>query len=111
MAKVLSPKAINREAYRQQMPHILQADRRMDIEARGDNTFVFEFHSLRDWNRALKEGPWKFSQNLLIFKEPTSWNSPRSMLFEEINIWVQLHNIPLDFMHEELLSKLGRQIG
>lgn len=39
------------------------------------------------------------------------WNNPRSMLFEEINIWVQLHNIPLAFMHEELLSKLGRQIG
>lgn len=62
VAKVLSTKAINREAFQQQMPRTLQAERRMDIESLGDNTFVFEFHSLRDRNRALNGGP-------LIFRE------------------------------------------
>lgn len=111
LAKILSPKAINREAFRQQMHRILQAERRMDIEATGGNTFVFDFHSFRDRNRSLKEGPWNFSRNLVVFKEPTDWSNPRTMVFEEIDIWVQLHNIPLAFMHEKLLSKLGQQIG
>ncbi|XP_075489324.1 uncharacterized protein LOC142528125 [Primulina tabacum] len=111
VAKVLLSKAINRDAFRQQLPRILQAERRMNIEATGDNTFVFEFYSIRDRNRALNEGPWNFSRNLLICKEPTGLNNPRSMLFEEINIWVQLHNIPLAFLQKDLLMKLGRQIG
>ncbi|XP_073025065.1 uncharacterized protein [Primulina eburnea] len=111
VAKVLSPKAINRDAFRQQMPRVLQSEKRIIIEATGDNTFVFEFLSLRDRARALSEGPWHFSRNLVRFKEPTGWNNPRSMIFDEIPISVQLHNVPIALMHEDLLLKLGGKIG
>ncbi|XP_073030649.1 uncharacterized protein [Primulina eburnea] len=111
VAKVLSTKAVNIEAFRQQMPRVIQAERRIDIEVTGDHYFVFVFYSLRDRNRALTEGPWNFARNLLIFKEPIGRQNPRTMTFDETNFWVQLHNIPLAFMHEELLLKLGRQIG
>lgn len=98
VVKILSPKAINRDAFRQQMPRILRAERHMNIEDTGDNTFVFELYSLRDRNRSLNERPWNVSRNLLIFKEPTGLNNPQSMLFEKIDIWVQLHIIPLAFL-------------
>ncbi|XP_075479285.1 uncharacterized protein LOC142520170 [Primulina tabacum] len=111
VAKVFSSKTINREAFRQQMPRTLQTERHMIIEATCENTYVFEFYSHRDWNRVLIGGPWNFSRNLLVFKELTGLSNPRSMSFKETNIWFQLHNIPLAFMHEDLLTKLGHQIG
>ncbi|XP_073014526.1 uncharacterized protein [Primulina eburnea] len=95
VAKVLSPKTINREAFRQQMPRILQTERRMVIKATAEKTFVFEFYSLRDRKRVLNEGPWNFARNLLLFKEPNGLNNPRAMLFEETNIWIG-HVIEVD---------------
>ncbi|XP_073122061.1 uncharacterized protein At4g02000-like [Henckelia pumila] len=93
------------------MTKILQAEGNVGIEDTGDNTFVFEFQSSRYRSRALKESPWNFFRNLLIFKEPIGLKSLRLMDFEETTIWVQFHNIPLAFMHEDILLKLGRQIG
>lgn len=111
VAKVLSPKAINREAFRQQMPRILQANRRINIEARGDNTIVCEFTSAQDQKRALEDGPWNFFRSLVIFRKTSGWEIPTTMPFDDFTIWVQCHNLPLALMQKELLYKVGRQIG
>lgn len=62
-------------------------------------------------NAAIGEGPWNFFKNLIVFKEPSGWRNPRTMVFNEMSIWVQDHNIPLACMHEELLRKLGKLTG
>lgn len=111
VAKVFSPKAINREAFRQQMTRILQAEKRCIIEAMGNNSFIFEFHFQRDRKRALMDGPWNFSRNLIVFREPGEWKSSRSIAFVEMNIWVQFHNSPIECMHEDMIQKLGRMTG
>ncbi|XP_073016744.1 uncharacterized protein [Primulina eburnea] len=111
VAKILSPKAMNRETFHHQMPRILQASRKAHIEAMGDNTFVCDFVSQRDRNRALTEGPWNFFKSLVIFKEPMGWQNPNDMVFNELGIWVQFHNLPLAFMQGKLLNKVGRHIG
>lgn len=33
------------------------------------------------------------------------------MVFEEIPIWVQCHNVPIAFMHEDIIRHVGSQIG
>ncbi|XP_075520620.1 uncharacterized protein LOC142553940 [Primulina tabacum] len=111
VAKILPFKVINEEAFRQQMPRILQSERKIIIEAAGDNLFIFEFCSQRDRTRILQEGPWNFSRSLIVLTEPTGCHSPRTLRFDEATFWIQLHNIPLAFLHENLLLKLGSQLG
>lgn len=34
-----------------------------------------------------------------------------SLIFDENNIWLQFHNIPIECIHVDMLQKLGRMIG
>lgn len=73
--------------------------------------FACEFSSQQDQKRALDDGPLNFFRNLVIFDRPLGWQNHTSMSFDDLTIWVQLHNLPLALMHRELLAKVGRQIG
>lgn len=33
------------------------------------------------------------------------------MIFDEMSIWVQCHNIPLAFMHAPIIHSIGEHIG
>ncbi|XP_073016147.1 uncharacterized protein [Primulina eburnea] len=110
-AKVISPKSINKETFKVQIPRILQARRRIETQSMGDNTFVLEFSSALDRRRALMGGPWNFFRDLVVFKELQGLQQPRSINFSEISVWVQCHNLPIAFMHRSILEKIGSQIG
>lgn len=48
VARVISPKAMNRETFRSQIPCIMQLKRKVEIEFVGYKTFVLEFTSMLD---------------------------------------------------------------
>lgn len=37
--------------------------------------------------------------------------NPHDILFDEMPVWVQLHNLPMDFMHQMIIRKLGERLG
>ncbi|KAK6131095.1 hypothetical protein DH2020_035171 [Rehmannia glutinosa] len=111
IAKVFASKAINREAFRQQMPRLLQTTRKVEIETAGSNFFVFEFCSMADRRRVLEEGPWNFFNNLIIFKEPEGFQTPSEMSFDSVTLWVQCHNVPIAFMQKNIAEMIGNRIG
>lgn len=111
IGKVFSSKAVNRDIFRTHMPRILQAQKQIEIEAAGDNIFIFEFKSPIDRRRALFDGPWHFFKNLVLFQEPSGFQNASEVLFDEFSLWVQLHNLPVAFMHPNILRRLGEQIG
>lgn len=111
LGKVFSPKAINRDVFRSQMPKLLQAQKHIDIEIVGENLFILEFISLSDRRRALLDGPWNFFKNLVLFKEPRGFQNPTGIVFDEISMWVQCHNLPIAFMHQSIIRKIGEQLG
>ncbi|XP_073041941.1 uncharacterized protein [Primulina eburnea] len=110
-AKVISSKAINKETFRQQIGRILQALQTIKTMPLGDNLFILEFSSIMDRRRALGNGPWNFFRDLVIFKEIYGKETPQTMIFKEISIWVQCHNMPPALMHRNFIEKLGSQNG
>lgn len=60
MGKVMSAKVVNREAFKIQMPRILQAKIHIKIEVIGENTFLLDIYSSIDRRHALLDGPWTF---------------------------------------------------
>lgn len=111
VGKILSSKAVNRETFRTQMPRILQAKKQVKIEVVGENIFILEFISPIDRRRTLMDGPWTFFQDLVIFKEPTGFQSTADMSFDEMPIWVQCHNVSFAFMQSNILHNIGSKIG
>lgn len=47
----------------------------------------------------------------MIFKEPIGMQNPRDMAFDDITIWIQLHNLPFACMNPKSVSKIAEQVG
>ncbi|XP_073152092.1 uncharacterized protein [Henckelia pumila] len=110
-ARVIAVKAINKEIIRAQIPRIMQFMGKVNIEFVGNNTFIFDFALKVDRIRALREGPWNFFQDLIVFKVLTGLEGPQSVNYDEISIWLQCHNIPVAFLNKPTLENTGAQIG
>lgn len=47
----------------------------------------------------------------MLFSEPHGLQNPNDLLFDEVPLSVQLHNLPLAFMHSTILRNLGEKLG
>ncbi|KAL5739486.1 hypothetical protein ACOSQ2_028666 [Xanthoceras sorbifolium] len=111
VGKVITNKVINREAFRSVIPKIWKTSQGVDIEALGNNTFVFSFRNSVDRKRIMAGGPWNFDRSLIVLEEPKDNGVIGSLKFTQAEFWVQVHNVPLVCMTREIGLFLGRKIG
>ncbi|KAK6147850.1 hypothetical protein DH2020_018762 [Rehmannia glutinosa] len=111
LAKIFANKPIPRETVKIQMPKILQTSRTVEIEAVGENLYIMDFKSAQDRRRALEEGPWNLFKSLVLFQKIKGLQHPQDVVFKSIDIWVQMHNLPLAFMNRRVLESIGAKMG
>lgn len=109
--KIFSARSMNREAVRTQVPRIIQARKRVDVELVGDNLFVCDFAAESDRQTAIRDGPWNFFKCLMLFKEPKELQNPSEVVFDDISLWVQCHNIPITCMDPLIVRHIGERLG
>lgn len=111
VGKIFSERSMNRDTIRNQLPRILNAKRNVEVEIVGDNLFLAVFTSEEDRRRALLEGPWHFFQSLMLFKAPLGMQNPSEVIFDEVEVWIQCHNLPVACMHPTYVRHIGEQLG
>ncbi|TXG72698.1 hypothetical protein EZV62_001277 [Acer yangbiense] len=111
VSKVLTTKVVNKEAFINVMTSIWRVNERVDIEALEGNVFAFHFKNLADKRLVQSGGPWTFDRALTTLEEPTGTGDIAHMKFSTIEIWVQIHNLPLMCMTEDIGVFLGTMIG
>lgn len=111
VGKIFSERSMNRDTIRNQLPRILNAKRNVEVEIVGDNLFLTVFTSEEDRRRALLEGPWHFFQSLMLFKAPLGLQNPSEVIFDEVEVWIQCHNLPVACMHPAYVRRIGEQLG
>lgn len=111
VGKVFTKKYINRETLRQHLLRILRARGRTEIELIGHNRFVVSFVLDSDRKVALEEGPWHFFQDLMILKQSEAMQTPMEVEFNDITLWVQCHNVPIECMDPEIIKRIGGRVG
>lgn len=111
VGKFFSERAMNRDNILNQLPRILNAKRNVEVEVVGDNLFLAVFVSEEDRRRALLEGPWHFFQSLVLFKAPLGLQNSSEVIFDEFEVWVQCHNLPVACMHATYIRSIGEQLG
>jgi hypothetical protein len=77
----------------------------------GDNRFVVHFHSEGDWRHAMKNGPWQFDFNVILLKEFDGSIRPSDMIFDTMDIWVRVLDLPMDMMNRAYGELIGGWIG
>ncbi|TXG48348.1 hypothetical protein EZV62_027642 [Acer yangbiense] len=109
VGKILSPKHVNREAFRAVIPMIWQTT--VDIEIVQDNIYLFYFRNQGDRFRVLSGGPWSFDNCLLVLEKLTGVGDIAKLPFDGVVFWVQVMNAPLIYMTKEMGEFIGRCLG
>ncbi|KAM1764986.1 hypothetical protein ACFX11_004170 [Malus domestica] len=77
VARVLSHKAVNKEAFKQQMRNLWRPKANVVLTDLEDNRFAFEFNSMQERTIILRGGPWLYNkQYLLLFGEVDTLTYP-----------------------------------
>jgi hypothetical protein len=77
----------------------------------GDNHFLFSFHQAAGKRKALEEGPWMLSNDLLVMAEFDGSKTLEEINFFFIPIWVRITKLPLRSMSKEAGELIGDEIG
>jgi hypothetical protein len=72
---------------------------------------VVRFSSEGDWRHVLSNGPWQFDFNVVLMKKYAGSVRPSDMVFNEMDIWVRVRDLPLDMMNLFYGKLIGGWIG
>ncbi|KAH6796743.1 hypothetical protein C2S52_021297 [Perilla frutescens var. hirtella] len=109
VGKIFSTRVVNRDTLRIQIPRIMQLRREVEIEIVGDNVFLIIFTSEDDRRHVMMDGPWNYFNSHMVFKEPACLQNHCDIRFEDISIWVQVHNLPFICMNPTTIQRIGAQ--
>ncbi|KAK2634301.1 hypothetical protein Ddye_029093 [Dipteronia dyeriana] len=111
VGKLLTNKLINNEAFSNVMYSVWRVSEGVEIEWIKGNIFTFYFKNLEDQKCIILGSPWSFDRTMLVLEEPVGEGDIKTMSFNRMECWVQIHNIPLLCMTEEIGIFLGKMIG
>jgi hypothetical protein len=77
----------------------------------GDNRFMVRFNSEGDWKHVMHNGPWQFDFNAVLLKKFDGATRPSDMVFESLDVWVRVFDLPMDMMNGAYGELFGGWIG
>jgi hypothetical protein len=77
----------------------------------GDNRFVVRFTLEGDWRHVMKGGPWQFDFSAILLKKFDGSTRPSDLIFDSLDVWVRVSDLPLDMMNRVYGELIGGWIG
>ena len=112
IGKLLSEKLVSADVVEAALARVWCPIRGMDVKALGENHFLFTFHQPSGKTKALEEGPWMVSRDLMVVAEFDESKTLEEIEFNSIPIWVRILKLPLGMMLDrEAAMILGQEIG
>ncbi|XP_050211854.1 uncharacterized protein LOC126662012 [Mercurialis annua] len=62
-------------------------------------------------NRILRESPWNFDKQLILFEPMTGYMQLNNMIINHCPVWVRIYNLPLNCRGRAAIRKLWMKIG
>lgn len=84
--------------------------RPMTMEIVEENLLAFHFESELDFNKVLREGPWRFDDFLMAFKE-VKGPMPGKDELTSVPFWVQLFGLPSKWQNDRMVRYVGSLLG
>lgn len=111
VGKVCSSRPFNKTALERTMQRAWGLHREAQFRDMGSNIFVVHFGSEGDWKHAMSNGPWQYDFSVLILKEYEGGTRPSEMVFDKVDIWVRVSDLPPDKRTEDFGKALGNWLG
>lgn len=96
VGKVCSTRPMIMSAVERAMQRAWGLHREAKFADLGSNTFEVHFGSEGDWKHAMNNDPWQYDFSVLILKEYEGNTRPSEMVFDKIDIWFRVDDLPPD---------------
>ena len=77
----------------------------------GNHLVHFVFDNIQDVERILQNQPWTFDKHLVVLKRYEEGSQVKELVFDKAWFWVQVHDIPLNFMSKKVAESLCDIVG
>lgn len=109
--KVFSEKVVRAETIKQTAGWIWCPMKGIECKELGDNCFLFTFLQASGKRRALDDGPWMISKELLMVSDFDGSKSLDEVNFSSVQIWIRIERLPMGSMNKVVAQTLGDEIG
>lgn len=109
--KLLSDRSVHAEVIEQALGWIWCPVRGTECKDLGDNLFLLTFGQAAGKRKALDEGPWMVSNELLVMAEFDGSKTLDEIVFAFIPIWIRVSNLPLGSMNAITTHAIGDEVG
>lgn len=109
--KLLSDRRVHPEVNEQAVGWIWCPVQGIECKDLGDNFFLFTFSQAVGKRKALEEGPWMVSHELLVVTDFDGSKTLDEIEFASIPIWVRVANLPMGLMNRSTAEAIGGEVG
>ncbi|CAA0807101.1 Unknown protein, partial [Striga hermonthica] len=106
--KIIGDRAASWIGVKRTMSNIWRLNQSMEIKELSPNYFQFIFQCKEDLQKVSAGIHWSFENQYLVLKEWRTGISSKHSCFNELNIWVQVTNVPLNWLSTEVGLKIGK---
>lgn len=111
IGRFLTEKNINYNAMQNVMAGLWRPKEGMEVYDMGGMRYSFVFFHTLDMQKVLDGGPWSFEQAMLVLHQVKKGEDPLIVPLNQIDMWVQIYDIPRGFLSENILKSVGSSIG
>lgn len=111
VGRFLTERNVNVRAMKTKMADVWRPAMGINIKEIEPGIFLFQFYHKEDMNWVLKGGPWSFDNAMLILAEVPKGEEPLNVSLWNINMWIQIYELPTGFMSESVGQQLGNFFG
>lgn len=111
VGKFLTEKNINYHAMQNVMAGLWRPKEGMEVYEMGGQRYSFVFFHKLDLQKVIDGGPWSFEQAMLIYHQVEEGEDPIAVPLQQVEMWVQIYDIPRGFLSENVLKSVGSSIG
>lgn len=111
LGSILGKKKINVRAVETTLKGVWNPIMDMRLEVVEENLFTFEFFHRKDMQRVLDDGLWYFDGHLVALTEVTDDTVLCKEVLTYMQIWVQIHGLPVPRVVPATAEKMGAALG
>ena len=109
--KFFAKRALNTDAIARNFSQLWRSWNGFKIKDLGNHIVLFIFDNKLDTDRILASQPWSFDKSLVAIQRYDKGTYARDLIFDRASFWVQVYDIPIQFMNKIVAEGICSGIG